>query len=200
MQPLRRAHARRPAEADLVQRAREGSRDAFERLCVRAMPMLAGTARRLLGDPFAAEEAVAEALFRAFRHMPAFRADAQFGTWVHRILCRVAVDRFRLQSRDRARREDLLTRARQGQAAGPRARRGALERLSESEETRRIRAAVESLPTRQRLVLVLHAWEGLTLPETAEALGIRYATAKSNLCHARKALRGLLGDSEESTR
>ena len=132
--------------------------------------------------------------------MPAFRAEAEFGTWLHRIVCRVAVDRFRTQRRERSRREDLITRARAGRAAGPRARRGALERLSEDEETRRIRAAVEKLPTRQRLVLVLHVWEGLALPETAEALGIRYATAKSNLCHARKALRALLADDEEVTR
>ncbi len=200
MQPLRRTASRRPAEADLVERARAGSRDAFEQLCVRVMPMLAGTARRLLGDPFAAEEAVAEALFRAFRHMPAFRADAEFGTWVHRILCRVAIDRFRSRTRERSRREGLIARARDGRAAGPRARRGALERLAEDEETRRIRAAVENLPTRQRLVLVLHVWEGLALRETAEALGIRYATAKSNLCHARKALRALLDDDEETTR
>lgn len=194
MQPARRTRTRRLPAPDLVERARMGDRDAFEQLCVQAMPMLTGTARRLLRDPYAAEEAVAEALFRAFRHMPSFRAEAQFGTWLHRILCRVAVDRFRLQARERARRQDLGERAARGLSGAPRPRRSALERLAQDEETRRIRAAVEDLPPRQRLVLVLHVWEGLSLAETAETLGVRYATAKSNLCHARSTLRRLLDD------
>ena len=195
MHPARRTQAPAAAsDARLVARACAGDRDAFERLSVRAMPMLLGTARRLLPEPYAAEEAVAEALFRAFRHIGAFRAEAGFGTWLHRIVCRVAVDRYRSGARERGRRQALLERARRGRAPGARARRSALERLAQDEETQRVRAAVEALPARQRLVLVLHVWEGLSLTETAEALGVRYATAKSNLCHARKALRRLLAD------
>lgn len=170
-------------------RARAGSRDAFEQLAVAAMPALLGTARRLLGPGYAAEEAVAEALFRAWRRMADFRAEAAFSTWLHRIVCRVAADRFRRERRERARRERLAERAR---APGPAATAVPHDRLARREQRRVLRAAIDALPDRQRLVLVLHAWEGLDLRETARVLGIRYATAKSNLCHARKALRALL--------
>ncbi len=193
MQPVRKTQPVTPPEAeDLAARARGGDRDAFERLAVRAMPMLAGTARRLLREPYAAEEAVAEALFRAFRRIDRFRGDAAFGTWVHRILCRVAVDRMRTEVRERARRLELATRARRGSLHGARPAPTALDAAALDEESRRLRQAVEALPTRQRLVIVLHVWEGLSLAETAEVLGVRYATAKSNLCHARHGLRRLI--------
>ena len=38
-------------------------------------------------------------------------------------------------------------------------------------------------------ILLLHVWEGLALDEVAATLGLRYATVKSHLHHARKALR-----------
>ena len=179
-----------PAAPDVLVRARGGDRDAFERLAVEAMPMLLGTARRLGGDGFAAEEIVAEALFRAWRHIGRFRGDAAFSTWLHRIVCRVAADRVRRVQRDRAHREVLVRRA---EGAGR--ARGA-DPVARREARLRLRAAIDLLPERQRLVLVLHAWEGLDLRETARVLGIRYATAKSNLCHARKALRRLLDEED----
>lgn len=177
-----------PPEAELLQRAREGDREAFERLVVRAMPGLMGTAMRLLRQRFAAEEAVADALFKAWRHVGGFRGESGFGTWLHRIVCRVATDRYRALARDRRHREALQARA---ETAGP---RDPAARCAARSEVVRVRAAVEALPARQRLVIVLHVWEGLSLQETAEVLGIRYATAKSNLCHARKTLRATLED------
>ena len=173
-------------EPRLVARARAGDRDAFEQLAVRAMPALLGTARRLLRDGFAAEEAVAEALFRAWRHVARFRGESGFGTWLHRIVCRVAADRFRAAARARRQHEGLAANARTGPA-----RSRVAARMDAASEVARLRAAVEELPPRQRLVIVLHVWERLPLDETARVLGMRYATAKSHLCHARKALRAL---------
>jgi RNA polymerase sigma-70 factor (ECF subfamily) len=186
---------RRPARgrtevADaLLARARAGDRDAFDRLAVLAVPRLLGTARRLLGDPLEAEESVAEALVRAYRRLARFRMDARFETWVHRILCRVVVDRFRARARDGRRLESLRGRA------GPETP-SPLQRLSRREDGDRLRAAVGALPPVQRLVVVLHVWEGLALTEVAALLGTRYATAKSNLHHARLALRDRLGEEE----
>jgi len=190
--------APRPAaEVALVERARQGERDAFEALAVRAMPALLGSARRLLADRFAAEEAVAEALFRAFRHVASFRGASSFGTWVHRILYRVAADRFRAEARERRRRTAVFERALcEAGPAGPTPTRVAPDdRLVRREEHAALRRAVESLPPKQRLVLLLHTWEGLDLREIGEVLDMRYATAKSNLHHAHRALRALLGGS-----
>jgi RNA polymerase sigma-70 factor (ECF subfamily) len=195
--PLPSAGAPRArTERELLVLARAGDRAAFERLTVRALPQLLGTARRLLGPGLAAEEAVAEALFRALQRLDGFRGDAAFGTWVHRIVCRVASDRFRERARERGRRERLRLRVEAGDpvagAGVGRVARGPARRAGQAEDRARLRAAVDRLPPRQRLVVVLHVWEGLSLQEIGRVLAVRYATVKSHLSHARRALRLLL--------
>jgi RNA polymerase sigma-70 factor (ECF subfamily) len=83
-------------------------------------------------------------------------------------------------------------------AAAERAERSPapLGRLASEEDGHRLRRAVSELPESQRLVVVLTAWEGLDLRETARLLAMRYSTAKSNLHHAREALRRRLGGRE----
>jgi len=177
------------AEGLDVAAAQDGDRAAFDRLAQAALPRLLGTARRLLRDEYAAEEAVAEALFRALTNLARFRGHSAFGTWLHRILCRVAADRFRHRARARRLEEALEREAlRRGEGREDPARLDARGRIDGA------RAAAELLPQNQRLVLLLHAWEGLTLREVAETLGMRYATTKSHLHHARRALARHLGE------
>jgi RNA polymerase sigma-70 factor (ECF subfamily) len=180
--------ADRAEEVRRLARARAGDRDAFDRLAVSAMPSLLGTARRLLPDALSAEEAVAEALYRAYRHLTGFRGDGRFSTWVHGILCRVAADRYRAWARDARRVEQAAARLESPHCPSP------LDALGARETEHRLRAAVERLPPNQRLVLLLVTWEGLGLAEAGRVLGMRYATAKSNLHHARRALRGLVDE------
>jgi len=184
-----------PAEAELLERARAGDRDAFEHLAVLAMPRLLGTARRFLNSAMAADEAVAEALFRAYRRVERFEGRSAFSTWMHRILCRVVADRYRENARDRERRKQLEAAAR----GAPRSTRAAqpLDQLTADETSERLRAAAGLLPPTQKLVLLLFAWEGLSLDEIAGALGLKYPPVKSHLDHARKALRKRLEDEEE---
>jgi RNA polymerase sigma-70 factor (ECF subfamily) len=192
MNALPRPRAEPPApatdEAAEVRAAQAGDRAAFDALVARAFPRLLGTAQRLLGDAYAAEEAVADALFRAWTHLRRFRGGSAFSTWTHRILCRVAADRYRARARETRHRGACAPRG----AAGRRAP-AAGDRAEARDEATRLRAAAAALPEMQRLVLLLHAWEGLSLRELAEVLRLRYATAKSHLHHARVALRRALG-------
>jgi RNA polymerase sigma-70 factor (ECF subfamily) len=175
-------------EAALLALARAGDREAFDRLAVRLLPRLLGTAQRLLGDPLEAEEVVAQTLVRAHRAIAGFRAASALSTWAHRILCRLAADRIRALSRQRRRERPLPP----DEAGVPPAATMA-SRLDEGERRELLRAAVERLPEAQRLAVVLVAWEGLELAEAARLLDVRYATLKSNLHHARAALRAALG-------
>ncbi len=185
-----------PVEAELLERARAGDRDAFEHLAVLAMPKLLGTARRFLNGAMAADEAVAEALFRAYRTVARFEGRSAFSTWLHRILCRVVADRYREQARDRERRTQFAASLRsqpRDQVAQP------VDQLAAEETSERLRAAARSLPPTQKLVLLPFAWEGLTLAEIAGALALKYPTVKSHLHHARKALRKRLEDEEAAS-
>lgn len=170
-------------EAAWVEAAQAGDRDAFDRLAVRLLPRLLGTAQRLLGDPIEAEEVVAAALVRVHAALPGFRGAAALSTWAHRILCRLAADRVGALQRRRARERSLPDEVGASREAEP----GVA--ASRREDAQRLRRLVDGLPNAQRLVLVLVAWESVPLAEAAQLLGMRYATAKSNLHHARLALR-----------
>jgi RNA polymerase sigma-70 factor (ECF subfamily) len=175
------------AEQALVRAAQAGDRDAFDRLAVRLLPRLLGTAHRLLGDPVEAEEVVAAALVRVHAALPGFRGASALSTWAHRILCRLAADRVGVLQRRRERERSLPD------GLGADREQEPIRVASRREDARRIRRLVEALPTAQRLVLVLVAWESVPLAEAAQLLGMRYATAKSNLHHARLALRAAWG-------
>jgi RNA polymerase sigma-70 factor (sigma-E family) len=60
-----------------------------------------------------------------------------------------------------------------------------------------VRGALASLPPRQRLVVVLRYWEGMTEAETADLMGISVGTVKSQAHRAMKTLREQLALSEE---
>lgn len=176
---------------ELLRRARGGDRDAFDALAVRLVPALLGSARRLLRDPADAEDAVAESLWKAWRRLAKFRGEATLSTWVHRILLCTALDRHRARARE-ARHRDLAAR-RPARPEPP----APIVRMAQEEEIQALRIAVEALPEIQRLMVILTAWEGLRLAEAARLLSLRYATAKSNLHHARIALRrALVGEGD----
>jgi RNA polymerase sigma factor (sigma-70 family) len=95
-------------------------------------------------------------------------------------------DRIRDRVRARARRDALAERAK-----AP-ARPSTLDYMQADERGRRLRLAAEELPPTQRLVILLVVWEGLSLRDVAEVTGLRYRTVKSNLNHARNALKRAL--------
>lgn len=176
-------------ESELLRRAQVGDREAFDRLAVRLLPRLLGTAQRLLRDPLEAEEVVAHTLVRAHAALADFRGSAALSTWAHRILCRLAADRLRTLARQRRRERPLPV----DEAGEPVSAPAPGSRLDAEERGALLRQAVNRLPEAQRLAIVLVAWEGLDLTEAARVLGMRYATLKSNLHHARAALRAALG-------
>ena len=76
-------------EQELIERARQGDRDAFADLVWRHQDTVHTLAMRLVGPDLAADVAQ-EALIRAWRALPRFRGEAAFSTWLHRITVNTA--------------------------------------------------------------------------------------------------------------
>src|SRR5687768_9255231 len=72
-------------DEQLVRKAQRGDRDAFGRLVEAHRNRLYTLAVRELGSAADADDAVQEALIRAWRALPRFRAEASFSTWIYRI-------------------------------------------------------------------------------------------------------------------
>jgi RNA polymerase sigma-70 factor (ECF subfamily) len=167
-------------DATLVARALGGSEQAFEALVERHQRRIYGLAYHVLHDHDGADEATQRAFVRAWERLRTFRADATFGTWLHRI----AMNECRTILRARRRRVDLadVPAARLATAGDPPAPIGA-----------RLGALVADLPSRQRSVLTLRVFGDLPFADIARAEGISENAAKVSFHYAVRRLRQWLG-------
>src|SRR3954453_6925492 len=73
-------------ERELVERAMHGDEGAFDALIGRLGDQLHSVARRILRDPYLAEDATQRALLEAWRHLPSLRDPDRFEAWLYRLL------------------------------------------------------------------------------------------------------------------
>ena len=151
---------------------------------------LRGLAFVLLGDAFAAEEAVMEAFVKTFSSWSTRRLDSP-AAYLTRVVvneCRGVIRRRRLELRSNALAERRRERIAPSWEAG-----GSDTRLD-------VWAAVRTLPGRQRACIALRYLEGLNDSEIAETLDCSIGTVKSHMSRARRSLQRALGRPEEVPR
>jgi RNA polymerase sigma-70 factor (ECF subfamily) len=158
----------------------------LDRLVEAHLPAALRFATRLTGDKDAAEDLVGEALVRVAVQFATFRGDAEFRTWLFRILINAFRDRLRRRSPATVSIEDEQVDPIDPNASTP-AEVVALGELSD-----RIATEVSRLPPRQREVLVLIAFEELSASETSALLGITEQNVHSTLSAARTRLKARL--------
>ncbi|MFN7056038.1 RNA polymerase sigma factor [Hyphomonas sp.] len=163
----------------LVTLVRGGDRAAAERLAARWQPRLMRTARRMLGEEDEAREAVQEAWGGICRGWVRLSDPAMFPAWAYGILSRKCADRIRRVSAARAR---FVAAEAAPEPAAPDA----------APVRHAILAALGALSPDHRIAAILYFSEGLTLAETAAAMGVPVGTAKSRIFHARQQLKTLL--------
>ena len=168
-------------DRDLVVRAQGGDRAAFAALATRLLPRLDATARLITRDPERAKDAVQETLLRAWRNLPALRDPERFEAWLRQLLARACIDELRRHRRQRI--EVELTELHHPRAS---------DSTVSTEDRDALERGFRRLDPQQRTLVVLHYFQGLPLPEAAEALRLPLGTAKSRLHRARATLRAAL--------
>lgn len=174
----------------------EGDRAAFEELVRRHRDRVYGLALRMMKSEEEALDIVQETFLSAYRKLPEFRGEAQFGSWVYRIAANFALMRIRHQKvvdQVQEPMDELADRFREdGRWAifptGLWARR-ADDAVLDGELREKLIAAVENLPEMHRAVFMLRDVEGLSYDEMAKTLDTTVSAIKSRLHRARLALR-----------
>jgi len=158
-------------------------RAGFEEFVVARRRALLRTAYLLTGNAEDAEDLVQVALAKTVPHWGRIHTSAE--AYVRQTLARESVTRWRR----RRWREVPTDRPPETAATGP-----------DQDDVLALRAALASLPPRQRAVIVLRYFEDLTERQTAEALGISVGTVKSQNADALRRLRTMLPDLDEEPR
>jgi RNA polymerase sigma-70 factor (ECF subfamily) len=178
---------RMTSDDELIQRAATGDRSAFEDLYHRYARPVFGLALRRLGDRGRAEDAVQETFASIWRSAASYRPERGPGApWLYAVARNAIVDRARARSEMPA---DIPDQSET--APGP------PEQAEQGWVAWRVHRALEELPEREREVIALAYWSGLSQSEVAEFLGIPLGTVKTRTRAALAHLADLLEDGLE---
>jgi RNA polymerase sigma-70 factor (ECF subfamily) len=161
--------------------AREGDKQAFERLYRLHVGRIHGLACRMAGLELA-DDFTQDVFVRAWEKLRTFRGDSQFGTWLYRLAINVVVED-RRKSGKRWRRQEDDEAVLRNLPVHPANAAFAID----------FAAAVNLLPDAARKVFVLHDVEGYKHREIGKLIGITAGTSKGQLHRARMILRRYLG-------
>jgi RNA polymerase sigma-70 factor (ECF subfamily) len=142
---------------------------ATRAMVARKLPRLLSLAGRMLGDAVEAEDVAQEVFLRIWKQASRWRpGEARFDTWLHRVALNLCYDRLR--------------------------RRRELAFADPPDTGRRVGAALQSLPDRQREAIVLCHYQELGNIEAAAVMGVSVEALESLLGRGRRALRVALAD------
>lgn len=176
-------------DRSLVERFVAGEAAAFEQLYHRHRTPLFRTALAMTRRRGISEELLQEAFLRAYRHLHRVRLTegASLRPWLHRILIHLVYDRSARKRPQTRPLEGVVERLAAVGSTSP-------ERSAEQRELQRLMAeAIDDLPFKQRIVVVLYYLQDMDLAEISEATGVPAGTVKSRLFYARRRLRASLG-------
>ncbi len=182
-------------DAAWVQAVLSGDREAFGRLVEVYERVSVGTAYRFLNNSDDAREVAQEAFLKAYRSLDRLKDPRRFGPWLLRIVSNLS-----LNAR-RSRRAGIVSLdAQTGSEDGAGSREAAAsmpdpgQEIAGRELQRRIGAALEQLPEKQRLALILFTVEEWPQKDIAQLLECSLETVKWNVFQARRRLREIMGD------
>ncbi|MGC2401814.1 MAG: sigma-70 family RNA polymerase sigma factor, partial [Acidobacteriaceae bacterium] len=180
------------SDAELVNAARAGNRQAFGDLVNRYQRQIYGLACILLGDRSEAEDIAQETFLRAWLNFDLLSDPRKFGPWVRRIVFGVSIDWLRAFRPDLYRLADHETEL--TLFATSARSESALQAMESIELRQKVWQAVSTLPPRYRVPLTMFHMDGLNHRKVAEAIGVTEGTARSLVTRARQRLEPLLVD------
>ena len=136
-------------------------------------------ARKMVGgDHDAADEIAQETFVKAYDALQTFRGDARLYTWLYKIMVNAVIQWSRKRKTWQITGLDTIKNIIQSPDANPE------ERMEQSETTRLIEEAIETLPPKQRQVFIMRFYEELPYEEIAGIVGTSIGGLKANYFHA----------------
>lgn len=181
---------------------KEEKRNAFDELYHRYKDLAIRNAYLITGNRSDAEDVVQEAFVTSYFRIGELKNHSGYKAWLMSILIRLSYrtakrhkreypDEYAQEIRERKELENVMQ---SGFAEGsPGEWSSPLNRLIIREEADRVMTAVNALPAKQRIVIVLYYYDELSVEEVASIVGVSAGTVKSRLFTARKKSKDYLG-------
>lgn len=181
-------------EIALIQAARDGDLDSFNRLVLAYQDLIYNHAYRMLGEEEAADDAAQSTFISAYNHIKSFRGGS-FKAWLLRIVTNACYD----ELRRRKRRPTVPLEPMDDTGEEVESAKWMVDPVDQPEEQvqqaelrRAIQHCLENLPSDFRATVIMVDVQGLDYFEAAEAIGKPIGTIKSRLARARLRLRDCL--------
>ena len=175
----------------LVTRALQGDKEAFDDIFDQYSRIMHRTAYRIVKDQDIAEDAVQDAFILAWQRLPSLREAGALRPWLLRIVVNQCISfKRRLTRSTMFLRQSFSEQETDLASQVTNYAEACLERNWD------LAQAIESLPAKQQMVISLHYYQGMTLPEISQALQISENTLKKRIQAALRNLRRVLRDAE----
>jgi len=169
----------RLADQELMERVSQGDAAAFQQLVDSELNRVLSVARRMLGDDMEAEDVAQDVFLRLWRQADRWEGGrAKVSTWLYRVTVNACIDRKRARREETvAEMPELATLATQDQT------------LEQEDLQRYMDGALQTLPERQRMALVLFHYEDLSMSAVSEIMDVSVEAVESLLGRGRRALK-----------
>jgi RNA polymerase sigma-70 factor (ECF subfamily) len=189
-----------PTDGQLVTRTIEGDRKAFDELIVRYQRQAVAVSYRLLGNTQDALEVTQDAFLKAFSSLATLQKPEAFGGWLMRIVSNLSLNYRRgRKNKQQLPLDDLLGPSEPSTAdtsgSDWMAQSGDPVRRLESQELgRKLQEALNQLPEKQRLAIIMFTIEQMPQKQVAETLDCSVEAVKWHVFQGRKKLKEILKD------
>jgi RNA polymerase sigma factor (sigma-70 family) len=174
-----------PSDPELIQSCLSGDQDAFAEILTRYKKLIYNIIYNLIGADSEVNDLFQEVFIRIYKSLDSYNPDYKFATWAIKIATNLCLDRLRQKKPELIPVEE---------ATGIYDNRTNPEDLYlAGEQTRQIRMAIDQLPEKYRIPVVLFHQQGLSYEEMAGILNQPVTIIKNRLYRARLMLRDVLG-------
>jgi RNA polymerase sigma-70 factor (ECF subfamily) len=187
------SNERRPDnDHELIRQSIRGDLSAFRKLVERHQSYVYSLAFRTIAQKEEAEDIVQDTFIKVWMNLRLFDYRGKFTTWVYRIVANLCIDRLRISNR-------FTSGAAAKEENNPlwTHQQDAMKKAEDKDLAEHIKILADHLSPKQRMVFILRDLQDLSIEEVSQVMQISEGSVKTNLYHARNAIRLNLIKAEE---